>query len=295
MKIFPILLCILSTYAYSQRYPEIPELKSRDFMFDQFIQEVQVSERNAKKNVESDLSIYSYTAVDDDTFFTIVSRCSIWQETFATINRISESRDFLGGRNLLVPTVNGVFIPEKPRNPVEILLHGEYRNDLDDENTRMYTIRGEKFYFLPGRRFSGSVRAFFLTVGMVLPLEKSVLTSAFGNRISPITGKWKFHKGIDLAAPIGSSVFACRSGSVRKTVRNDAVYGNYIVIRHSNGMESLYAHLRDISVAENDHVDTGQVIGCVGVTGLTTGPHLHFEIKVNGEAFDPEQYVKVRK
>jgi len=116
-----------------------------------------------------------------------------------------------------------------------------------------------------------------------------VLTSAFGNRISPITGKEKFHNGIDLAAPLNSPVFACLSGTV-SAAGSDDIYGNYVIINHDNNLQSLYAHLSRYVVQKGSLVAGGSVIGYVGVTGLTTGPHLHFEVKQNGVPLDPEEF-----
>ena len=111
-------------------------------------------------------------------------------------------------------------------------------------------------------------------------------------RISPISGKWKIHKGIDLAAARGSRILACREGLVKLAAKGNPVYGNYVVLKHPNGMESLYANMDLISVEKNQKVTTGQTLGTVGTTGLSTGPHLHFEISQNGSPLNPENYLK---
>lgn len=84
-------------------------------------------------------------------------------------------------------------------------------------------------------------------------------------------------------------MYACKGGTVSLAVRNDAIFGNYIIISHSGGLTSVYAHLSKISVRQGQTVRSGQTIGEVGQTGAATGPHLHFEIRRNGKATDPEE------
>ena len=95
-----------------------------------------------------------------------------------------------------------------------------------------------------------------------------------------------------MAAPIGSNIYACKSGTATTVVKMNPTYGNYVVLRHDDGMSSLYAHMNDISVTKDQKVSTGQIIGHVGTTGMSTGPHLHFEIHLNGEAQDPQKYLR---
>ena len=119
------------------------------------------------------------------------------------------------------------------------------------------------------------------------PLDFYWLSSDFGVRKSPFGGEQQFHKGIDMAAPEGTKVYACKAGSVISTVYMDKTFGNYIVIKHPNGLTSIYAHLSKIQVENGEKVTTGQQIGLVGKTGKVTGPHLHFEIRQGGKAEDP--------
>ncbi|MCE9578764.1 MAG: peptidoglycan DD-metalloendopeptidase family protein [Deltaproteobacteria bacterium] len=112
------------------------------------------------------------------------------------------------------------------------------------------------------------------------------LSSGFGDRIDPITHTHIPHPGLDIAAREGTEVDAAAAG---KVVRAGAAgtYGNLVVIRHPNGLETRYAHLSAVTVKEGDHVDTGDPVGLVGHTGRATGPHLHFEVRRDGVAMDP--------
>lgn len=279
-------------YAQAQNFPQIPSLESRDFLFSQYQQEVQQSQKDFLRLKSSVPTFYSYKAKKDDTVFTVAARCSIWQETLSTLNSIENSGEILEGKTLVLPSANGLFIPESPNTSIEILLSNEHKEEISQEIFGQYKINGRIFYFVPGEKFSPAERAYFLNPGMSMPLEKSVLTSSYGKRQSPITGRWQFHKGIDLAAPEGAPVFACKSGTVKFIKQEDRIYGNHIIISHPGGMESLYAHLSELLVSEGETVSTGQKIGKVGTTGLSTGPHLHFEIKQNGSYLNPGKYLK---
>lgn len=124
------------------------------------------------------------------------------------------------------------------------------------------------------------------------------ITSAFGWRIHPVYGYKKFHSGIDIAAPLGTKVVAARGGTViivSAPVQGKNYggygYGNYIVIDHGDGKATLYGHLKQTEVTVGQGVDAGDRIGLVGSTGTSTGPHLHFEVRVNGSTVNPMDYV----
>ena len=112
------------------------------------------------------------------------------------------------------------------------------------------------------------------------------LSSGFGWRRHPVFGGRRFHNGIDIAAPRGANVVAADSGMVITSAYSSG-YGNYIVISHGNGMTTLYAHLSSRNVSAGTTVRKGQVIGLIGSTGISTGPHLHFEVSVNGSRINP--------
>ncbi len=116
------------------------------------------------------------------------------------------------------------------------------------------------------------------------------ISSPFGNRIHPVTGKPSFHGGVDFAASYGTGIKATRSGEVIVKTYNSS-YGNYIIIDHGNGIASLYAHMSGFNVSIGQEVSQGSIIGFIGSTGSSTGPHLHFEIRVNGTRVNPMNYL----
>jgi murein DD-endopeptidase MepM/ murein hydrolase activator NlpD len=121
------------------------------------------------------------------------------------------------------------------------------------------------------------------TMGM--PVAGRV-TSNFGMRMHPLLGFMRMHKGLDIAAPYGAPIFAALPGRVASAGRN-AGYGNFVKLAHAGGLASGYGHMSRIAVAPGEGVRQGQVIGYVGSTGLSTGPHLHWEVWRNGQSVDP--------
>ncbi|MCD6363613.1 MAG: peptidoglycan DD-metalloendopeptidase family protein [Synergistetes bacterium] len=135
----------------------------------------------------------------------------------------------------------------------------------------------------------GSFRLGYRRVRLVWPVRGRI-TSGFGYRIHPIFKTKRFHAGIDIAAPTGTAVKAAASGEVLYAgwLRG---YGKVIIILHRGGMATVYAHLRDIVVREGQRVAQGEIIGSVGSTGWSTGPHLYFEVRIDGRAVNPLKYL----
>lgn len=120
----------------------------------------------------------------------------------------------------------------------------------------------------------------------------TMLTSAYGYRVHPITGNYTFHNGVDLAAGTGTPIYATKSGTVTTATYNYA-YGYYVVVNHLDGFSSLYGHMTHYTVSEGDYVSRGEIIGYVGSTGYSTGPHLHFTIYYNGSSVNPMNYIRL--
>lgn len=116
------------------------------------------------------------------------------------------------------------------------------------------------------------------------------LTSPYGYRTHPITGEWKFHNGVDLANSMGTPIYAARSGVVT-VATHGRTYGEYVTINHGDGYSSLYAHMTHYVVSKGQQVTKGQLIGYMGTSGRSNGPHLHFSIFYNGSTVNPMDYI----
>jgi murein DD-endopeptidase MepM/ murein hydrolase activator NlpD len=122
-------------------------------------------------------------------------------------------------------------------------------------------------------------------------MEFSRITSGFAMRFHPLLQSWRQHNGVDYGAPIGTPARSVGDGTVEFAGWQNG-YGNVVKIRHTNDRSTLYAHLSRIDVRKGQHVEQGQRVGAVGMTGWATGPHLHFEFLVGGHHQDPLRVAK---
>ena len=127
----------------------------------------------------------------------------------------------------------------------------------------------------------------------IYPTDKNFgVSSGFGMRHHPVLKSSKFHRGVDIKAPEGSTVYATSNGKVLKVKTDKGGYGKHIIIEHDSTYQSLYAHLSEINVEEGQFVKKGMPIGKVGNTGASMAPHLHYEIIKNGKKVDPEPFIR---
>lgn len=122
------------------------------------------------------------------------------------------------------------------------------------------------------------------------PVKNAVVTSRFGPRIHPISEQDNFHKGLDLAAEQGTPIYALADGVIRTATQSNS-YGNYVILEHSDGICSLYAHCDTLFVSDGQSVCAGQKIASVGASGMATGNHLHLELWRAGKLLNPEDYM----
>ena len=160
------------------------------------------------------------------------------------------------------------------------VLSAEFENNGKTWQAMWYQEPGQKGgYYRPN---GDSLRKAYLSS----PVEFTRVSSGFAMRMHPILNSWRQHNGIDFAAPTGTPVRTVGDGTVDFAGQQNG-YGNIVIIGHRNGQQTAYAHLSRIDVKEGQSVSQGQSIGAVGSTGWATGPHLHFEFRINGEYHDP--------
>ncbi|MCB5274005.1 Lysostaphin [Arthrobacter sp. SO5] len=160
-----------------------------------------------------------------------------------------------------------------------------------DFNRTAVTTQGDpdgKLKQLLGAQSAGSITRAASSGSLGAPLEAMTTVSAFGLRVSPITGgSGEFHRGQDFAAQCGTTVHAAAAGKVTFSGWHPYGGGNRVVIDHGNGLETTYNHLSSSSVKVGQQVSRGDVVAMSGTTGASTGCHLHFEVMVNGDVVDP--------
>lgn len=176
-------------------------------------------------------------------------------------------------------------------------LRGTSVSDEQAENIENVYSIARYGYVVPsgeGGIFAGADVPFIGTDGFCSPIGenwRSVVTSEFGGRLDPITGRPDGHRGMDLAVPTGTPIRAALGGVVTTAKYNAGGYGYYVMIDHGNGLVTLYAHCSQLTVQAGQTVSAGDVIALSGATGRVTGPHLHFEVRVNGSLTNPRSYL----
>ncbi len=177
-------------------------------------------------------------------------------------------------------------------------IYNSFFNDESDdlmENHPADDIYNEKWssasikYNIPSSKLPETFIVDCSNFKMPLDMSKGRISSKYGARWS------RFHHGIDIAIPTGNDIYAAFDGEVRIVKYNRRGYGHYVVIRHNNGLETVYGHLQEPLCVVNQRVKAGDVIGLSGNTGRSTGPHLHFETRFVGNSFNPSKLINFKK
>lgn len=235
----------------------------------------------------------SYTVRRGDTLQTIARQFGLREDTLISANNLSSKAQLQVGKTLKVPNMNGIYHTVR-RNQNLSTISKMYGMDMtriaDANNLATSVLRVGDRIFIPNAKLDTSALRNFYGTTFIWP-AKGPISSPFGYRINPFSGQRTFHAAIDIVVNRGTPVKATREGKVADTGYN-AVFGNYVIIRHSDGYQSLYAHLDHVLTHKGASVNQGEVIGRSGNTGQSTGPHLHFGVFHNGQAVDPRKYVK---
>ena len=215
--------------------------------------------------------------------------------TLIAVNGISNVRQLKSGQNLKIPSADGLVHSVKLGDSLSSLSvkYGVTVEDLLDVNDlESQVLTAGQTLFIPGARLSSETLRMAMGELFTWPLKGSWrLTSNYGRRADPFTGVTSFHTGIDMAMPSGTPVYSSMSGKI-ESVGYTNIFGNYVIIKHVNGYQTLYAHLTKSLVKSGQNVAQGAKIGLVGSTGYSTGPHLHFTVFKNGKLVDPMTVLK---
>lgn len=239
------------------------------------------------------LQTRNYTVRSGDSIAGVAKRFGIRQDTIISLNGLSTSKSFRSGVTLRIPNMDGV--THRVRSGESLLLIARrYGVDMtrlaDANNLETASLRSGQNLFIPGAKLSSSSLRNFYGETMVWPL-RGLISSPFGYRSNPFSGARTFHSAIDIVVRRGTPVKAAMDGKVADAGYN-SVFGKYVIMTHSGGYQTLYAHLDEIQVRNGQRLDQSALIGRSGNTGQSTGPHLHFSLFRNGKAMDPRSMLK---
>lgn len=247
----------------------------------------------AKDVVAPALSYTAYRVKQGDMIGAIAEEFGLTQDTLISVNNIRQTRLLQIGQYLKIPTMPGILYTVRESGETLSDIAEKYEISLEkcaEVNNLAIdaTFSAGATLFLPDAELDWVTRQEINGDLFKRPLKGGYyFSSYYGWRNSPITGVRSFHTGIDMAIAAGTPVYPAMDGEVVAAGWSN-VYGNYVQIRHHSGYQTLYGHLKTYYVKKGNFVYTNTVIGEVGSTGQSTGPHLHFTIYKNGNTVNPQ-------
>lgn len=239
-----------------------------------------------------ELTYTSYRIRKGDMIGVIAERFGLTQDTLISINNIRQTRRIQIGEYIKVPSMPGILYTTKKDGETAASVAEKYQvsaqktaavNHLHEQGS----LAAGTSLFVPDAFMDWVTRQEINGDLFRRPLRaRYYLSSNFGWRRSPFTGKRTFHNGVDMASSAWTPVYAALAGTVTAAGFH-SVYGNYVIVTHHSGYRTLYGHMVSIKAWKGQSVDTATVLGWVGTTGLSTGPHLHFSVFKYGSAVNP--------
>jgi len=234
---------------------------------------------------------YSVYAVQKgDIIGNIAKEHGVSQDAIISLNKLRNTRTIQIGQLLKIPSINGILYTAKKGDTPE-LIADKYRVSLEKialvNNISDNIVTAGAVLFLPDAKLDWVTLQEINGDLFSKPLRGSYyISSRYGWRDNPFVGSRTFHNGIDMATSKGNPIYAALDGTVASTGYN-VTYGNYIIVSHHSGYQTMYGHLNTILTAKGSRVTTATKIGTVGNTGQSTGPHLHFTVYKNRATINP--------
>ncbi len=238
----------------------------------------------------------TYKVKSGDTISGIAKKFGLTNiSTLISVNDIGNVRQLGAGQKLKIPSIDGIIYTVKAGDSLDKIATAnniKLENILDVNELTTETLTVGQQLFLPGVGLDQKTLQSRMGELFIIPISASFRwSSPYGWRADPFTGVQSFHTGTDMACPEGTPILAAMSGKISE-VGNNRTYGNYIIINHGNGYQTVYAHMSKTIAKKGQWVTQGSKIGLVGSTGYSTGPHLHFMVYKNGNRIDPMTVLK---
>ena len=252
----------------------------------------EVLSQDARSSEGLELCYFTYRVQKGDMIGFIADKFNVTQDTIISVNNIHQSRLIQIGQILKIPSMPGIVYTVKKNGETANSIAEKFEVSAEklarvnhlQENQNL--VAGQTL-FAPDALLDWVTRQEINGDLFHKPVRsRYYLSSYYGWRSSPFSGKRSYHSGVDMACPQGTPVYAALGGTVTSVGYNN-VYGNYIIVTHHSGYKTLYGHLSKQLVTRGKWVDTNSRIGLVGSTGLSTGPHLHFTVYKFGKTVNP--------
>ena len=281
--------------------PKIPQITSIANI-DGKISEIFYDYISSDNTLNSDgiigLKYEEYTIGEGENLTSISKKIGANLDTLVSVNKISNANKLKPGQKIIIPNRNGLLYTIKENEKIE-----EVADKYDIQLNRILAFN--KIYsasdikigddiFLPGAKYTLDERIDKFGQMFSLPVNVTRISSVFGYRVHPITKTRTKHTGVDIPGSLNTPVYAARKGKVIFAGYSGG-YGNLVIVRHDKGYTTYYGHLNKITTKIGDNVGVGVMIGRMGSTGNSTGSHLHFEVRRNGEALNPSDFIPIRK
>lgn len=239
------------------------------------------------------LSYVAYRVRSGDMIGHIAEQFDVSSDSIISVNNIRNSRLLQIGDYLKVPTMAGILYTTKKEGETVESIAEKYKIDAGKCAAVNHVavdsvLSSGTTLFVPDAELGWAERAEINGDLFRKPIHaRWYKSSSFGWRASPFTGARSYHSGVDMACPMGTSIFAALPGTVTATGYN-STYGNYVIVAHHSGYKTLYGHMSAITCVKGQSVTPDTRIGRVGSTGMSTGPHLHFTVFKNNKQVNPE-------
>ena len=239
-----------------------------------------------------------YTIENGDNLTVISKKIGVNLDTLVSVNRISNANKLRPGQKIKIPNRNGLLYAVQKGESLEEITE-KYEIDLNKvlSFNKIYdkdNINAGDEIFLPGAKYTLEERIDKFGQMFSLPTKVTRISSVFGYRVHPITKVRTKHMGVDIPGSLNTPIYAARKGKVIFAGYSGG-YGNLVIVRHDKGYTTYYGHLNKITTRVGANVGQGTMIGRMGSTGNSTGSHLHFEVRRNGVALNPVDFISISK
>ncbi len=283
---------------YLPKIPQITSIANIDGKVSEIFYDYISSDNTLNSDGVIGVKYEEYTIGEGENLTTISRKIGVNLDTLVSVNKITNANKLKPGQKIIIPNRNGLLYTIKQNENIEEVA-SKYDIQLNrilafNKIDEMSDIEIGDDIFLPGAKYTLDERIEKFGQMFSLPVTVTRISSLFGHRVHPITKVRTKHTGVDIPGSLNTPVYAARKGKVIFAGYSGG-YGNLVIVRHDKGYTTYYGHLNKITTKIGANVGVGVMIGRMGSTGNSTGSHLHFEVRRNGEALNPIDFIPIRR